>query len=315
MVNVVVTCTKSKTASVPKSLRLRAVRSGSIEDRAESWFQRVKKTASERIKVRNLYKGDHWSAAKAIDSFAGGRKHQVWVSSAGFGVLSLEDSLPAYSATFSGAHPDCVVSKSDVYNRRIALSDWWQAVCDWPNSSLRPRRSLESIALEAPSQSLIIVGSDEYLHAMHQDLLRAVAALERPSLLSIFSAGCKELDGLDDSLVRYDARMQGFVGGALRSLNMRVACWALEECGKSKPTYSLLQKRVADQLSKQPDFSMPVRKQMSDDAVRRFILKELIKDSKACHSPLLRKLRKANMACEQKRFANLFREVKGQLDG
>ncbi len=314
-VNVVVTCTKSKTVAVPESLKLRAVKRGSVEERSSSWFQRLQNSSADRFQVRNIYKGDHWAAAKDICDIANGEKNQVWVSSAGFGLLSLDDRVPGYSATFSGAHPDCVVSKSKVEDRRSALADWWDSLCRWPKSKLRPKRSVHSLAIESPGTPLIVIGSEEYLFAMRRDLLAAIAELNNPNLLSIFSAGCKQLEGLDENLVPYDARMQNFVGGALRSLNMRVARWVLGECKRAKPTNDLLRKKVNEQLTRQPAYELPVRNLMSDDAVRKFILQELNRDSRASHSPLLRMLRDQNKACEQKRFASLFREVKEQVDG
>lgn len=313
--NVIVTCTKSKTVPVPASLKLRAVKRGSVQQRASFWLERLKKSSEERIKVENIYKGDHWSAAKDIRNLDGGEKHQIWVCSAGYGLLSLDDKVPSYSATFSGSNPDSVVAKSKVLDRRSGLADWWDSLCKWPKSTLRPKRSVQSLAVASPDTPLIVIGSDEYLFAMQRDLQAALAKLSSPNLLSIFSAGCKQLDGLDGNLIPYDARMQNCVGGALRSLNMRVARWALEECGRAKPTKKVLQKRVSEQLKNQPAFAMPIRKPITDDAVRKFILRELNRDPRACHSPLLRKLRKQNKACEQKRFANLFHEVKEHVDG
>ena len=313
--NVVVTCTKSKTVPVPVSLKLRAVKRGAVEERASFWHERLKKSSAERTKVEAIYKGDHWSAAKDICNLDGGEKYKVWVCSAGFGLLSLEDKVPSYSATFSGSHPDSVVAKSKVSDRRSGLADWWDALCGWPKSSLRPKRSIRDLASASPNVPLVVVGSDEYLFAMQRDLKAALARLDSPNLLSIFSAGCKQLEGLDRNLIPYDARMQSYVGGALRSLNMRVARWVLGECGRSKPTKKVLQKKVSEQLKNQPTFAMPVRKSISDDAVRKFILRELNRDALACHSPLLRKLREQNKACEQKRFASLFHEVKEHVDG
>lgn len=313
--NIIVTCTKSKTVSVPESLKLRSVKRGTVEQRASLWCERLKKSSAERIKVESIYKGDHWSVAKDIRNLAGGKKFKVWVCSAGYGLLSFEDKVPSYSATFSGAHPDSVVAKSKVLDRRSGLADWWDALCRWPKSNLRPKRSICHLVSESPKIPLVVVGSDEYLYAMQRDLKSALAELDSPNLLSILSAGCKQLEGLDQNLIPYDARMQNYVGGALRSLNMRVARWALGECGRSKPTTKVLRNKVSEQLKNQPAFAMPVRKPISDDAVRKFILRELNRDSRACHSPLLRKLREQNKACEQKRFASLFREVKEHVDG
>jgi len=313
--NVVVTCTKSKTVPVPVRLKLRAIKRGTVKQRATLWCERLKKSSAERIKVENIYKGDHWSAAKDIRNLAGGEKFKVWVCSAGYGLLSLEDEVPSYSATFSGSHPDSVVAKSKVSDRRSGLADWWDALCHWPKSNLRPKRSIRHLASESPGVPLVVVGSDEYLFAMQRDLKAALAKLDSPNLLSILSAGCKQLDGLDQNLVPYDARMQNYVGGALRSLNMRVARWALGECGRSRPTNKVLRNKVSKQLKNQPAFAMPIRKPISDDAVRKFILRELNRNAQACHSPLLRKLREQNKACEQKRFANLFHEVKEHVDG
>ena len=283
--------------------------------RTQAFQSRKERFLLEDRQVENIYKGDHWSAAKDIRNLGGGEKHQIWVCSAGYGLLSLDDKVPSYSATFSGSNPDSVVAKSKVLDRRSGLADWWDSLCKWPKSSLRPKRSVLSLAVASPDTPLIVIGSDEYLFAMQRDLQAALAKLSSPNLLSIFSAGCKQLEGLDQNLIPYDARMQSYVGGALRSLNMRVARWALAECGRAKPTKKLLQKKVSEQLKNQPAFAMPIRKPITDDAVRKFILRELNRDSRACHSPLLRKLREQNKACEQKRFASLFREVKEHVDG
>ena len=54
---------------------------------------------------------------------------------------------------------------------------------------------------------------------------------------------------------------------------------------------------------------------MSDDDVRHFLLSELLANSELRHTPLLRKLRDQGFACEQRRFATLFHEIQGGLNG
>ncbi|MFO0005240.1 MAG: hypothetical protein ACK559_29355, partial [bacterium] len=62
-------------------------------------------------------------------------------------------------------------------------------------------------------------------------------------------------------------------------------------------------------LNEQPPIQTYNRQQLSDDEVKEFIRKQLRVNPELQHSPLLRLLRDLNMACEQKRFAILYREV------
>jgi hypothetical protein len=108
--------------------------------------------------------------------------------------------------------------------------------------------------------------------------------------------------------------MQTALGGARRSLNTRLAAKIIRE-SRQPPRATSLKRRFQKLLSEQPPIQKYNRKQLSDDEVKAFIRKQLRVGPNLQHSPLLRMLRDFNMACEQKRFANLYREVVEVLNG
>lgn len=161
---------------------------------------------------------------------------------------------------------------------------------------------------------MLVVASETYLKAIAADLRDAVVELSDPDLLSIVSAGSKTLDGLGEHLVPCDARLQKLVNGARRSLNTRVAGMILSEA-RRPPRRATLKRRLTRILSQQPDIQRYDRTPMSDREVRQFITSQLRNDRALTHTALLRRLRDSNHACEQKRFASLFRDVKERKYG
>ena len=65
----------------------------------------------------------------------------------------------------------------------------------------------------------------------------------------------------------------------------------------------------------QPPIAQYDREPLDDQQVKKFIRQHLKADSSCRHTPLLRMLRNANKACEQKRFALLYYEVSEELNG
>ena len=74
-------------------------------------------------------------------------------------------------------------------------------------------------------------------------------------------------------------------------------------------------RRYRKLLAEQPAIPQYDRQPLSDASVRRFIVRQLAADGELTHSRLLRQLRDQNMACEQKRFARLYRETREEMHG
>jgi hypothetical protein len=316
-INVVVTCTKRKSVAVPDGLKFRRVRKAAIATKVALWQERLEAVRAETMSVRDLYSGDHWSIARTMENTSSfrGANVRLWVASAGYGLVSLDNCLKPYSATFSGEHPDSIAKKTTGDDRQSIFGDWWKLMAKWDGPGPGEPRTIAEIAADSPNAPLLVIASEKYLMAIESDLRTALESLRDREFLSIFSAGCKSLNGLAQHLVPYDARLQQVVGGALRSLNMRVAHKAIAESRRSLPTLPVLCRKFKRLVNDQPALSRIERKPMTDVQVRTFIARELRKESEACHTPLLRKLRDNGQACEQKRFANLYREVREQLNG
>jgi hypothetical protein len=227
----------------------------------------------------------------------------------------MDAPLKPYSVTFSRNHPDSIGKDTTSDDRPSTYRDWWTRMSRWEDAHVGKPRTIAGIAADSPNAPMLVIASENYLLAIESDLRSALTQLNNSDLLSIFSAGCKSLGGLEGHLVPYNARLQYAVGGALRSLNMRVAQRALTECRRSPPTYSVLRRKFTRLLREQPELRTFEREPMTDSQVLRFVVRELNEKPDACHTPLLRKLRDSGQACEQRRFSNLFRKVREQLNG
>ena len=262
--------------------------------------------------VKGLYSGDHWSIARELDGYrASGRgKVRVWVASAGYGLLGLHHQIQPYSATFSIQHPDSVVTPTHGLTSVESQRRWWQGLSCWCGPILGQPRSLVDLAAHWPRSPLIVAASETYLHALSDDLRAARERLADPKWLSVISAGSRRLDGLTEHLVPCDARLETLVGGARRSLNVRLARHALVQITREPLTLPVLREKFAAWLAQAPEIRTHDRNPLSDQQVQTFIRKSLRREPQLRGTPLLRRLRDAGLACEYTRFMTLFRTVR-----
>lgn len=312
VVNVVVTCTKDKRYSVAEECQLRNVPGDSLPVRLKEWQSRLKRNWRDRVVVEEIYAGDHWANVRSFESSY--FDIDIWVCSAGFGLVRFDDSITPYAATFSGNHPDSVSAGLFDDERSSASKQWWETTSRWKAHFKDRPRSLTALMATYPKRSTLIVASETYLRAIADDVREGVGHLRDPDQLAIVYSGAKSLDGLDENLVPCDARLQAATGGARRSLNTRLANKILRE-SRQPPRASTLAVRYRKLLKQQPELEKYDRKPLTDDQVRRFIRQKLRSDDSLRHTPLLRMLRNENKACEQKRFASLFNEVMEEING
>jgi hypothetical protein len=315
-IHIIVTCTKRKTHPVDPKLMVRSLAKDTIENRSEAWIDRLSSMWGLKIPAGDLYAGDHWKVVQSLIPAAAssGYRANLWVCSAGYGLISPSCKVLPYSATFSPMHPDSVCKKLKGHSSHQAPSSWWQLLSAWKGPTPGKPRRLAEMSEEISGSPIWIIASKIYLRAIAEDLKGLASNLGDPDKLSIFSAGTASLPGLNEHLIPLDARLQTIAGGARRSLNIRLARKALLELRKTGPMHAVLRRKFKRLLAQQPQLTSYGRAPMTDDEVQRFIEIAIKEEPQRTFSPLLRQLRDSGFACEHRRFASLFREVQERLN-
>lgn len=307
--NLVVTCTERKKSVPPAALQVRNLGSRS---RLATWISRLENEQVAPVRAFDLYAGDHWSVVRGLPKVACSRsiRINIWVCSAGYGLVPATARIKPYSATFSAHKADSVISTGHYTDQA-----WWEGLASWRGPDRTAPRSLLELAKRFPKVPLMIAASERYLNAVDEDLRLACDALRTQELLVIFSAGAGNLRALNQNLVPAGAPLKQDVGGgSMHSLNVRLVRHAIETLSYRDLRASSLIDHFSTLLERAPEMPKHDRQPMDDNQVRAFIRSELQRNPKARHSPLLRQLRDSGRACEQKRFAELFQRVKAEVD-
>lgn len=293
----VVGCVEHKTAAV--EVRLRDVRVRGAEglgDRFKRWRDRLRSVPSDRrLPVRDLYRGVAWSAIRRID---GDREDlDIWVVSAGLGLVPLHLLAPSYGATFSRGAPDSVGASRDEGRR------WWQLQTRRPplGSSRSSARSLRELAERY--SSVVIALSASYFDATRDDVLAAMAGGGQVTLVSV---GANSVRYAADRVLRLPEGARTIVGGTLVSLMNRSLLEVVSDVPEGRLDAREIRRRLESLSELAPLLVRPARQPMSDTAVVRYIAKLKSADSRVSASAALARLRAQGFACEQQRFRRIF---------
>ncbi|MGW0927587.1 hypothetical protein [Streptomyces sp. NPDC002644] len=290
---IVVTCTDRKATAPAPGLRVRELPAGETGGRVAEWCRRLDSGTHPRP-LDQLYKGDHWSRSQQLRRSAAqaGFSADLWVASAGLGLQPVSASAPSYGATFTPRHEDSV---GHSFEERTS---WWRLL-----QKERDATTLTDLAHRGP---VLLVLSEMYAVAMHEEL-EALASLRTEALLI---GGSRDLPHLPR--VPADASLRSALGGTLTSLNARMAAWWLEHCSDARltapETWAELNRWVSA-VSKKERYQ---RTPMTDESVIAFIRERLTEHPSLSRTRLLRMLRDQGLACEQKRFADLYATVENR---
>jgi hypothetical protein len=315
--HIIASCTERKRAPIPEGLHLGSLADGVPSVRAKQWWERLLAHDVARQPANDLYSGEHWTLARRSLEILinGGLEADLWIASAGYGLIPSSAPLRPYSATFAQGVPDSVTrGVLEARTRPAILQAWWKCLGLFPGPEPRACRSIQALAAESPRSALIVVGSPDYIRAMRPDLLAAREALKTPdNLIIISNRDLANDDELSAHLIPVDERCRTLLGGTMQGLNARVA-HSLLEWGHDGPlTFPRLRKRYDEMVSDAEKPPKPNREKMDDKDVLAFLRAELAKDPRAGWTPLLKALRGGGRACEQRRFKELHQQVRDEL--
>lgn len=304
LVRVVVTCANRKAMVPSRDLRL-GTYPADLRARATQWTRRLEAPKTDPLEARDLYKGEHWSVVKRIaDQSSGfGCIAEVWIVSAGYGLVPISASLESYSATFSPGSNDAVArSKSDKRDNQA----WWDLLASRKHRDLPGPQNLTELALQETSAPMIVALSKVYLQAVLHDLTGAAMAMGKKADLLLVSTGTPP-DSLEEVQLPCDARFLTSLGGSRTSLNARVAEHIIATSDQHRFDSAKVRGLLQQDLANSKDILRYDRHKQTDSEIRSWI--QMRPDNNHSRSSLLRELRDGGLACEQRRFARLYEEA------
>jgi hypothetical protein len=307
VINVLTNCTSRKRREPEVRACLRDLKVQNEEMRLKAWKDRLAESAAKWTTPANdLYCGSGWTVIQAAIAKVRQVAHiNLWIASAGYGLLSSEDAVTPYSATFTARQCDSVKLERDPEGNQR----WWEGLTKRTPKTTRLIVSVAELARAYPTAPLLVGVSPDYLWAMRVDLVAASKALVDPDLLVIISAGAKNAGDLTPFLLPCDARLEHRLGGSRSSLNARIVAYILTKFKSGELRLSTLRRHFKNILSRSPKARTYDRKKMTDKEVEIFVRKTLCKVPGSSFSAVLRRLRDSGMACEYKRFRQMFRVI------
>jgi hypothetical protein len=292
----VVACSERKRSHAADELRLRSVDARDLRDRAMTWRKRLRKAEVSRVRADSLYAGEHWTVA--ADAYRHllrwNSRSELWVVSAGHGLIRADTPIASYSATFASGHADSVWRGSVDGDRRSSLLTWWDCVT---------ATHLAEIVADVAGSPLVVAAGCAYVDALDADLDSAIAADETGERVAVVSAGAERSAR---AFLPVGRGQLGLVGGTVSALNARVlrllALTADDHHFRVSSMAAVLKREAATASPWRP----PVRAQASDAEIARAVLELRSSDAKLSRTKALQAVRAAGVACEQHRFARIW---------
>jgi hypothetical protein len=258
-IHIVVNCSERKRLPAKERSCVRNLPRWSLKKRLDLWVKRIQNTSGTELPARDMYLGDHWQVARGLPDLAvkRGWTADLWICSAGLGLVHADSVISSYSATFSPGQEDSVVSAEEGAE---GTRSWWNGLGRNLSKAFAHPRSLAELGRGLRSAVILVVGSPSYVDAMADDLTAARESLARSSQLLLISSqpGPREPQ-LKNCWIPSSASLQGLLGGALNSLNGRVARYLLSHVEPSdfggdrlQMVIATLRKRAPPRLSYEP---------------------------------------------------------------
>jgi hypothetical protein len=295
-----VACSQRKRIGPLSELQLASL-DATAPRRAGQWKRRLLRVDAPQHAAQDLYMGDHWRAVcqayQLARQYSSGA--ELWIISAGYGLIAADEMIKPYSATFASGAADSVWRGPRDGDREACLRQWWRLMGRGP--------SLPELVQRPGGGAVVVAAGAAYLTAISADLEMAVAHDPSRERVSVISAGARG----NGALLPVSGDFRGTVGGTDSSLNARLLARLAAEASTHhfrRTAMATFVAGIARDLASTPR----VRG-------RRVTDEEVIGEIKALRRRLpfvsrtqaLRGLRERNIACEQSRFASLWNQAVG----
>lgn len=302
---VITNCTGRKSLSPSSSLQKspKVSLSRDIQDAASNWAEAIGKDKT-RIEAQQLYQGRTIVDTKSAQKHLGA---DVYVISAGLGLVNFEDLIPSYELT---VNEDSQFSKS---LKRVGYTnqDWWAALnkslkkTSSPISKLLARNNYQRILISLPSSYLEMISND--LWGADPRQLKKVLIFTSPYGTSFIPEHWQHVGLPYDE--RLEDRKSGY-SGTRSDFPQRAMKHFVKELNMPNESLPRIIKQLNAKLSKLKKPVLPARAKIGDPELLKLISKNWKKYGGQT-SKLLRFLRdEALISCEQSRFQKICSQIR-----
>lgn len=257
----------------------------------EEWSELLSR-GKEKVPAHNLYCGTSWDRYLTAHSRMPHAK--LWIASAGYGLISGDTKVSAYSATFSPGSEDTVGRPWHPHS--LAIRRWWIELSGeiwW--KKLSHKDGLTVVVLSHPYMDALLPGLNELAKAL------------KNRLVIIAPGFAIKHNEVDRCILSIDSRFEHI----RKSTRGDIGPNALEWLSRTYPPdkgwdIGSIQSDLIKLFKKLPPIRRYNRKLLTDKDVLSFISNRAPKHACPSASSLLRELRSSGYACEQKRFGSLF---------
>jgi hypothetical protein len=304
---IITTCTNRKREPTHPLLSASGLTPGAQQVVSNQWRDAVTLASKNPsgTPATELYCGRGFQEVLAASS-----ANQLWIISAGLGLISANDQIHSYCLTIVPGAKNSVHSLMDSFH----AGDWWDCVTQLPTS-----QGTISASVNGHSASLIVLAiSSNYYSLIEPDLL-GLAENDREKLRIVGVPRTKVTPKLMPNVMPYSDRLNGPdspIPGTRSDFPQRATRHFVELLSETDGA-SVVQH--ADAVTKaleglrEPEIHK--RPRLEDHEVKATIRRHWDDvDGRSAH--MLRYLRRdLNLACEQSRFAELFRQIKKEREG
>ena len=121
-IQVIVTCAANKTVDVPEELQFGKLPTLPVTESVDEWVKRLKSTDVDLVKMIDLYKGGYWNIVKDINQNS--KVDNVWVLSAGYGIVNANQSVKPYAIALKDNSYDSIKLNTKGQDKQ-SYSQWW----------------------------------------------------------------------------------------------------------------------------------------------------------------------------------------------
>ena len=296
-------CTARKRLRAPANLQINSVPRGPMLEMAQEWAQRVR-LAPCLLPARRMYMGRGILESGRAAALADG---DLYVLSAGLGLVKANEAIPSYEATISGTSDNNLIRRSR--SGRDSSPEWWQHL----TQSLGTPQPLRLLVENSPPDTIVIAAiSRPYLFMVAAELAALSARdLQRMRILSHGSPrGLPSI--LESVVISYgeqfdgpDSPLPGTKADFLQRAAVHFVGNVINAGGSGTSDDHRFQ--VQASLSNMALPAISTRKRMSDSELIKVIRDHLLAVN-GKSSRMLRHLRdNLGISCEQGRFRNLFK--------